>query len=176
MHTDSPAAAAMAPTSLIPLGIASFVLPLVTNVIVTTLIVIRIWYLSPRKARDMHSAWFPTGTSWAVIDIVVESGMLYLAVQLAWVILFATRHPAQGIAGVVAVQIYVRSFFFSPLLYQESCFKNERNHAGHRTDTDSRPRCSRLVEYTVQTNSRWCRRCTFKFCVAAVVVVDESAY
>ena len=106
----------MAPTSLVPLGTASFTLPLITNVIVTTLIVLRIWYLSPRKARDMHGAWFPIGTGRAVIDIVVESGMLYLAVQLAWVILFATRHPAQGIAGVVAVQIYVRCPFASIIL------------------------------------------------------------
>jgi hypothetical protein len=96
----------MAPTSLVPLGLAGFILPLITNVIVTTLIVMRIWYLSPRKVRDMHSARFPTGTGRAVIDIIVESGMLYLVVQLAWVILFAIGHPAQDIAGVVAVQIY----------------------------------------------------------------------
>jgi hypothetical protein len=76
---------------------------------VTTLIATRIWYLSPRKVRDMRSAQFPTATGRAAIDIVVESGMLYLAVQLVFVVLFAIRHPAQGIVGVIAVQIYVRT-------------------------------------------------------------------
>ena len=99
----------MAPPSLVSLGLAAFSLPLGTNVIVTTLIAGRIWYLSPRKARNMGSAQFPTGTGRAAIDIVIESGMLNLAVQLVLVILFAIKHPAQSIVGVVAVQIYVRS-------------------------------------------------------------------
>ena len=76
--------------------------------IVTSLIAGGIWYLSPRKARNMNSAQFPTRTGRAAIDIVIESGMLYLAVQMVFVILFAIRHPAQGIVGVIAVQIYVR--------------------------------------------------------------------
>jgi len=97
----------IAPPSLVPLGLASFSLPLGTNVMVTTLIASRIWYLSPRKVRDIRSsARFPTKTARAAIDIVVESGMLYLAVQLIFVVLFAIRHPAQGVVGVVAVQIY----------------------------------------------------------------------
>jgi hypothetical protein len=98
----------MAPPSLVPLGLASFSLPLGTNVVVTSLITARIWYLSPRKARNMGSAQFPTRTGQAAIDIVIESGMLYLAVQLVFVALFAIGHPAQGIVGVIAVQIYVR--------------------------------------------------------------------
>jgi len=32
--------------------------------------------------------------------------MLYLIVQVVFVILFAIQHPAQGIVGVIAVQIY----------------------------------------------------------------------
>jgi hypothetical protein len=48
-------------------------------------------------------------TSRPAIDIVVESGMVYLAVQLVFVVLFAIRHPAQGIVAVIAVQIYVRN-------------------------------------------------------------------
>jgi hypothetical protein len=56
----------------------------------------------------MGSAQFPTRTGQAVIDIVVESGMLYLAVQLVFVILFAIGHPAADIFRVIAVQIYVR--------------------------------------------------------------------
>jgi len=95
----------IAPHSLVPLGLAAFALPLGTNVIVTSLIAGRIWYLTPRKAR-MGSAQFPSGTGRAAIDIVVESGMLYLVVQLIFVILFAIGHPAQGVVGVIAVQIY----------------------------------------------------------------------
>jgi hypothetical protein len=96
------------PPSLVPLGVAAFSLPLGTSVIVTTLICARIWYLSPRKARDMRSAQFPTGTGQAIIKIVVESGILYLAVQLILVVLFAIGHPALDIVAVIAVQIYVR--------------------------------------------------------------------
>jgi len=75
-------------------------------VIVTTLIAIRIWHLSPRDARGMR---FPTDTGRAAIDIVVESGLLYLIVQLIFVILFAINHPAQGVVSLIAVQIYVRT-------------------------------------------------------------------
>ena len=76
---------------------------------VTTLIAVRIWYLSPRRSRDSCGARFPMDTSRRAIDIVVESGMIYLAVQLVFVVLFAIRHPAQGIVAVIAVQIYVRN-------------------------------------------------------------------
>lgn len=38
--------------------------------------------------------------------IVVESGLLYLVVQLVFVILFALGHPAQAIAAVIACQVY----------------------------------------------------------------------
>jgi len=34
--------------------------------------------------------------------------LLYLAVQLVFVTLFAIRHLTQGIVGVIAEQIYVR--------------------------------------------------------------------
>jgi hypothetical protein len=99
----------MAPKSLVPLGLAGFTLPLCTNVFVTSLIAGRIWYISPRKARDLPGVNFPVGRGRAAIDIVVESGALYLAVQLVLVILFALEHPAQGIVAAIAVQIYVRS-------------------------------------------------------------------
>ena len=96
-----------APHGLVPLGLAVLLLSLGTNVIVTTLIAGRIWYLSPRKARKMGSVQFPTGIGRAAIDIIIESGMLYLAAQLIFVVLFAIRHPALSIAEVIVVQIYV---------------------------------------------------------------------
>ncbi|KAI0302492.1 hypothetical protein BC826DRAFT_965837 [Russula brevipes] len=89
-------------------SLAGFILPLCTNLLVTTLIVARIWYLSPSKADDLHGTGrrIPTGTGRAAIDIVVESGMLYLAAQLVFVVLFAIKHPAQAIIAAMAVQIY----------------------------------------------------------------------
>ena len=98
----------MAPPSVGPLSLAAIILPLGTSVIVTSLICARIWYLSPRKARNMPSAQFTTETGRTVIKIVVESGMLYLAVQFIFVVLMAIGHPAQIIVAMTAVQIYVR--------------------------------------------------------------------
>ena len=98
----------MALPSVGQLLFAAFLLPLGTSVIVTTLICVRIWYLSPRKARDMRSAQFPTGTGQAIIKIVVESGMLYLAVQLIFVVFFAFGHPVAVTVRAIAVQIFVR--------------------------------------------------------------------
>ena len=97
----------MVPPSVGLLALSAFFLPLGTNVIVTTLICARIWYLS-RKAPDMPSARFPTGTSQAIIKIVVESGMLYLAVQIIFAVLMAIGHPAHVIVAMIAEQIYVR--------------------------------------------------------------------
>jgi hypothetical protein len=58
--------------------------------------------------REIRDADMPTKTGRAAIDIIIESGMLYLAVQLVFVILFAIRHPAQAILARIAVQVYVR--------------------------------------------------------------------
>lgn len=78
---------------------------------VTGLIAGRIWMLSPHKVYDLRGVYFPEGTGRQAIDIVIESGALYLVVQLVFVILFAMHHPAQGVVGVIAVQIYVCKFF-----------------------------------------------------------------
>ena len=97
-------------SALVSFGLTAFLLPLCTNLIVTTLIAGRIWYLSPRKVYNIRGThWqFPTGIGSAAINIVIESGMLYLAVQLIFVILIVTGNPAQGIASTIAAQIYVR--------------------------------------------------------------------
>ncbi|KAI0302497.1 hypothetical protein BC826DRAFT_1144882 [Russula brevipes] len=93
------------PPSLL-LSRAGFSLLLCTNVLVTALIIARIWYLSPRKTHDVLGGRFPTGTGRAAIDVIIESGLLYLVVQLIFVVLFAIGHPAQGIVAAIAVQIY----------------------------------------------------------------------
>ena len=109
------------PAFLVPLGLAAYTLPLCTNVIVTALIAGRIWYMM----REIRDADMPTKTGRAAIDIIVESGMLYLAIQLVYVTLFALRLPAQTIASHMAVQIYVR------ILHQRNCIESD-THQSHR--------------------------------------------
>ncbi|KAH9963754.1 hypothetical protein BC827DRAFT_1339731 [Russula dissimulans] len=104
LHIDP--SAPVAPKSLVPLGMAGYILPLCANIIVTILISVRIWYLSPRKNDEMDSARIPTRSGLAAINIVVESGMLYLAAQLTYVVLWKIEHPAEAIAALMAVQIY----------------------------------------------------------------------
>ena len=96
------------PASNVRWNLAAFVIVTASNAIVTTLIAVRIWYLSPRRRRDVLGPNFPTRTGRAAFAIVVESGMLYLAVQLCFIILYSIRHPAQAIISMMAVQIYVR--------------------------------------------------------------------
>jgi hypothetical protein len=89
------------------LRLAALSLLLCTNALVTTLIIARIWSLSPRKAHDVLGGRFPTGTGRAAINIIIESGLLYVAVQLIFVVLFAIGHPAERIIRSIAIQIYV---------------------------------------------------------------------
>ena len=88
--------------NILPLGIASFTLPLCTNVIATTLIITRI-YLSTCSMKETN---FPRLRR--VSYILLESGVLYALAQLVFVTLYAIRHPALYIVVPMAVQIYVR--------------------------------------------------------------------
>ena len=120
----------MAPALLVPLDLAGFIIQLCGNAIVTTLIITRIWYLSPRRRRDVLGANFPTGTGRAAIAIIIESGMLYFSVQLVYCILFSTGSHAVGVIGEIAVQIYV-----SIRHRKGNCCLLNTNHTGHRTIT-----------------------------------------
>lgn len=96
------------PAALVPLGLAGYALPLATNFMTTTLIAGRL-YASAHNAEKRVGA-FMSGTMRAAqraVEIIVESGALYLATQAVFVVLFAIGHPAQAILAVVAVQIYV---------------------------------------------------------------------
>ena len=93
--------------SSVTLGHATFIVSVCVNATVTTLIVMRIWYISPHKRHDILPN-FPAGIGWAAIVIVVESGALYLSVQLVYCVLYAIGHPAQYILMGIAPQIYVR--------------------------------------------------------------------
>lgn len=95
------------PPALVPLGLAGYVLPLATNVIVTSLIVYRIW-LSSRVVRE-SPVDIGQGASHRAMMLIIESGALYLLTQFIFVVLFAIGHPAEGIMAVIATQVYVSS-------------------------------------------------------------------
>jgi hypothetical protein len=99
--------APLAPASIVPLLTAGYVLPLVTNVLVTVLIVLRIWYLSPAGNQQLRGISTPSRIARRATDSLVESGALYMVTQIIFVVLFVIGHPAQAIIAVIAVQIYV---------------------------------------------------------------------
>ena len=76
----------------------------------TGLIVYKIWrtayYTVPGTSDSTLEG--TTRVAHSAMSIVVESGMLYLATQLVFVVLVSIQHPAQAIVAVMAVQIYVR--------------------------------------------------------------------
>lgn len=91
--------------AIVPLGLASFVLPLCTNVLVTGLIVGRIWRTS--RGAGLY-ALGRGGATRKAAHIVVESGALYFAVQLVFVVLYGLNAPSASVLIAVAVQTYVR--------------------------------------------------------------------
>ncbi|KAG1744163.1 uncharacterized protein EDB91DRAFT_1124822 [Suillus paluster] len=93
------------PASIVPLGLAGYIMPLATNVIVTTLIVYRIWF-SSRIVRESPVHIGQSASRHAMM-LIIESGALYLVTQFVFVVLFAISHPAEGIMAVIATQVYV---------------------------------------------------------------------
>ncbi|KAI0045258.1 hypothetical protein FA95DRAFT_1607824 [Auriscalpium vulgare] len=96
----------VAPSNLVPLGIAGYALPLCTNVIVTALIVGRIWFLTPRTGSEWGVTSSTTAMGHKAMEIIIESGALYLVVQAIFVTTFAMEVPSQAILAVIAAQIY----------------------------------------------------------------------
>ncbi|KAF8843683.1 hypothetical protein BDN67DRAFT_1066601 [Paxillus ammoniavirescens] len=92
------------PAALVPLGIATYVLPLCTNFIVTALIVFRIW--SSSRTVPGSPIQIGQGATRRAMMLVIESGAIYLAVQFVFVVLFSIRHPAEAILAVMATQVY----------------------------------------------------------------------
>ena len=100
--------APFAPTFIVPLGIAGYSLPLVTNVIATALIVHKLWWML--RAGEDETLTISSSAGRMVKNaaaIIVESGLLYLVAQLVVVVLFSLGHLAQPIAVFITVQIYV---------------------------------------------------------------------
>ncbi|KAI0716740.1 hypothetical protein C8Q76DRAFT_591603, partial [Earliella scabrosa] len=98
------------PPAIIPLGLATYSLPLATNVITTGLIVGKLRWM-------LHSTVLVGGRSTGIFQrgygavqraagIFIESGVLYLITQLILVVLFSIDHPANLIVSEIAVQVY----------------------------------------------------------------------
>ena len=112
------------PPSLVPLGLAGYILPLCTNVAVTSLIVYRIWD-SSRTIPDSPLK-IGQGATRRAMMLIIESGALYLLFQLVFVVLFAIPNPAEAILAVMAVQIYVSSTSSDPNLSLDMSFPYRR--------------------------------------------------
>ena len=114
------------PHSIVPLGLAGCSLPLCNNVLVTGLIVYRIWSSSslPNSPRIITQS-----APFRAMMLVIESGALYLLIQLIYLVLFALDSPAQATVGTMAIQIYVRSPL--PVLTLLAVILSTRT--GHRT-------------------------------------------
>ena len=94
------------PASIVPLGIAGYTLPLATNVMTTGLILLQIWRTaSGSAARFANTIKLAAGAT----AIIVESGLLYLAVQLIFVVLVAIQSDAIDVVSGIASQVYVSS-------------------------------------------------------------------
>ncbi|KAJ7199679.1 hypothetical protein GGX14DRAFT_467820, partial [Mycena pura] len=83
--------ASQAPPDIVPFGDAAFALSAILNLITSALIGVRGTKSATQRA----------------VELVVESGLLLLAAQGVFVVLFATAHPAQAAVEPLATQIYV---------------------------------------------------------------------
>lgn len=89
--------------SIVPLALASFTLPLCTNVMVSGLIIGRIWWMS----KDTALYELPTRSATrAAMNVIIESGVLYFVVQFVFVVIFGLGHPSELIMVLVATQTY----------------------------------------------------------------------
>ncbi|KAJ7101442.1 hypothetical protein B0H15DRAFT_927222 [Mycena belliarum] len=92
------------PAAIVPVGDAAFAMSLILNFSTSMLIVGRIWYMS-RQSRIQGVAHHKTSVQ-SAMEIVIESGLLFLAAQFVFVVLFAIAHPAQAVVEPIATQIY----------------------------------------------------------------------
>ncbi|KAJ6559927.1 hypothetical protein B0H19DRAFT_944743 [Mycena capillaripes] len=102
--------APQAPADIVPFGDASFAMSLILNFCSSTLIVGRLWWLA--REHEVPGISRSKGILRQVTGVIIESGLLFLATQFVFVILFAIAHPAQALVEPMAVQIYA----ISPLL------------------------------------------------------------
>jgi hypothetical protein len=94
--------ASFAPPSVYRNAEVALGLPLGTNILLMSLIIGRIWYIS----RDTPARWITK-----TVTMFIESGTLVVVAQFASCVLFILNHPGQNIATCTAVQLYVCDFF-----------------------------------------------------------------
>ncbi|EIN13036.1 hypothetical protein PUNSTDRAFT_131261 [Punctularia strigosozonata HHB-11173 SS5] len=102
-------AAAIVPKSEVHFGTSAFAIPLAFNFLVTSLIVGRIWWKGRQHRGNLRQSGgiiLSNGYLKDAMMVVVESGMLYLVVQLVLTVLFALNHPAQILLSDIATQVY----------------------------------------------------------------------
>ncbi|KAJ7822818.1 hypothetical protein B0H14DRAFT_2294185, partial [Mycena olivaceomarginata] len=102
--------APQAPADIVPFGDASFAMSLILNFASSSLIVGRMWFLG--REKDVPGVPGRSRSRLQAPGVIIESGLLFLATQFVFVILFAIAHPAQALVEPLAVQIYA----ISPLL------------------------------------------------------------
>ena len=93
------------PAPMLPLTIAGYALPLGTNALATILIIARIWWLSRPTPGVDSTAFAGRNIARSAISTIVESGLLYFAAQLTYVVTLSIPHPSEGVIAVMALQI-----------------------------------------------------------------------
>lgn len=93
------------PDSIVPLGIAIWALTLSANVLLTSLIAGRIWFIS----RDVAS-YGTAGVTYTrkAMNVIIESGALCFLVQFVLIVQYGLGHPSMDILVPIASQTYVR--------------------------------------------------------------------
>ena len=93
-----------------PLIFAAYILPLIANFTLTTLIASRIWWMTRGTSEYLGNTVTgrKTNAAFKAAMIVIESGVLYFVAQLIYLTVFAIGNPAEFLMSLVVVQIYVR--------------------------------------------------------------------
>lgn len=76
---------------------------------VTGLIAGRLWYISRIPIVDEHGkpVTLKIAAGGRSMMLIIESGALYMVTQFIFVVLVATRNPAEAILSLAGTQIYV---------------------------------------------------------------------
>jgi hypothetical protein len=97
---------AYAPPSLIPIGDLAFCVPLGFQIIVTSLIVGKIFVISRNVDSSRSTISSKSSKAGDAIGILIESGFLLLVIQILFVVYFTEQSPVQSIIYGMAAQIY----------------------------------------------------------------------
>ena len=118
LFASAPANSAIIPKAILPLGSAAFGIPLIFNVMVSSLIVGRILYKGRQASQGLRltNATAPSRNYVTfAAGIIVESGAIYLVTQLTLTTLFMLHNNGQVLMSDISTQIYVR-FYHYPII------------------------------------------------------------